>query len=220
MEASKENELRDVCSITLNLFRQIVVYLSPVLPRLAERTGELLNQPIKHWDETKTPLVGNKVAKFKHMMQRVEEQKVTAMIEDSKAPEPSAPASGGTFQDGPEALEKEPLTIEHCTFEDFMKVDMRVARVIEATHVEGADKLLQLTLSLGGEERRNVFAGIKSVYAPEDLVGRLVICCANLAPRKMRFGISEGMVLASGPGGKEIFLLNPDQGAVPGQRVH
>jgi methionyl-tRNA synthetase len=112
------------------------------------------------------------------------------------------------------------MTAEHCTIEDFMKVDMRVARVIEAKHVEGADKLLQLTLSLGGDERRNVFAGIKSVYAPEDLVGRLVICCANLAPRKMRFGVSEGMVLACGPGGKEIFLLNPDSGAVPGQRVH
>jgi len=101
-----------------------------------------------------------------------------------------------------------------------MKVDMRVARVIEANHVEGADKLLQLTLSLGGEERRNVFAGIKSVYNPEELVGKLVICCANLAPRKMRFGLSEGMVLACGPGGKEIYILNPDDGAVPGMRVH
>ena len=97
---------------------------------------------------------------------------------------------------------------------------MRVARVIEANHVEGADKLLQLKLSLGGDVTRNVFAGIKTVYKPEDLVGRLVICCANLAPRKMRFGVSEGMVLACGPGGQEIFLLNPDEGAKPGMRVH
>jgi methionyl-tRNA synthetase len=95
-----------------------------------------------------------------------------------------------------------------------------VARVIEAGEVEGADKLLRLTLSLGGDERRNVFAGIKGVYKPEDLLGRLVICCANLAPRKMRFGVSEGMVLACGPGGEDIYILNPDEGAVPGQRVH
>jgi methionyl-tRNA synthetase len=216
----KQDELQDVCSITLNLFRQIVVYLAPVLPRLVEQTSELLGQPIKHWDESQSPLVGTPVAKFQHMLTRVEEQKVAAMIEDSKPAEFSEAASGAAFQDGPEALAKEPLTAEHCTIDDFMKVDMRVARVIEANHVEGADKLLQLTLSLGGEERRIVFAGIKSVYAPEDLVGRLVICCANLAPRKMRFGLSEGMVLACGPGGKEIFLLNPDDGAVPGQRVH
>ncbi len=220
-DQAKQNELRDVCSITLNLFRQIVVYLAPVLPRLADQTGELLGQPIQHWNESQMPLVGTPVGKFQHMLQRVEEQKVQAMIEDSKTPEFSeaaAPALG--FQDGPEALQKEPMTKEHCTIEDFMKVDMRVARVLEAKHVEGADKLLQLTLSLGGDERRNVFAGIKSVYAPEDLVGRLVICCADLAPRKMRFGVSEGMVLACGSGGKEIFLLNPDTGAVPGQRVH
>lgn len=220
-DQTKQTELRDVCSITLNLFRQIVVYLSPVLPRLAAQTGELLGQPIKHWNESQTPLVSTPVGKFQHMLQRVEEQKVTAMIDDSKTPESSEAASPAkTYQDGPEALQKEPMTAEHCTIEDFMKVDMRVARVLEAKHVEGADKLLQLTLSLGGDERRNVFAGIKSVYAPEDLVGRLVICCANLAPRKMRFGVSEGMVLACGAGGKEIYLLNPDDGAVPGQRVH
>jgi len=109
---------------------------------------------------------------------------------------------------------------EECTIDDFVKVDLRVARIVEANSVPEADKLLQLTLSLGGDERRNVFAGIKSAYDPEELVGRLVICCANLKPRKMRFGTSEGMVLASGPGGKDVFLLSPDEGAVPGQRVH
>ncbi len=219
-EEARQQELRDVCSITLNLFRQIVIYLAPVLPRLKAQTGELLGQPITHWDEAQTPLTGTPVAKFQHMLTRVEEQKVNAMIEDSKTPEPADTASAPANQDGPEALQKEPLTEEHCSFDEFMKVDMRVARVIEAQHVEGADKLLQLTLSLGGDERRNVFAGIKSVYKPEDLVGRLVICCANLAPRKMRFGVSEGMVLACGPGGQDIFLISPDAGAVPGQRVH
>ena len=109
---------------------------------------------------------------------------------------------------------------EHCTIDDFTKVDLRVARVVAANAVVGADKLLQLTLSMGGEGTRNVFAGIKSAYKPEDLVGRLVIFCANLAPRKMKFGLSEGMVLAAGTGGQEIYLLNPDSGAKPGQRVH
>jgi methionyl-tRNA synthetase len=205
----------------LNLFRQLAIFLGPVLPRLLKQTEELLACRITSWDDVKNEVVGTPVGKFQHMLQRVEEQKVTAMIEDSKTPESSEAAAPKTgFQDGPEPLQKEPMTAEHCTIEDFMKVDMRVARVLEAKHVEGADKLLQLTLSLGGEERRNVFAGIKSVYAPEDLVGRLVICCANLAPRKMRFGVSEGMVLACGAGGKEIYLLYPDEGAVPGQRVH
>jgi len=217
-DADRRDELRDVCSIAVNLFRQIAVYLAPVLPILARQTGELLNKPIEHWDESQSPLTGTLVANFQHMMTRVEPKQVQAMIEDSKQPD----AAGGTqqVQDGPEALEKEPLTGELCNFDDFMKVDMRVARVIEAEDVTDSKKLLRLTLSLGGEERRNVFAGIKGVYTPEDLLGRLVICCANLEPRKMRFGTSEGMVLASGTGGQEIYVLSPDEGAVPGQRVH
>lgn len=216
-EESRQAELVEICTVGLNLFRQIAIYLAPVLPRLAEQTGTLLNTPIQRWEDAQTPLVGTVVSKFKHLMPRVDTQKVETMIEESK--ESQIPASAPAT-DGPEALEKEPLTGEHCTIDDFMKVDMRVARVLEANDVEGADKLLQLTLSLGGEERRNVFAGIKSCYDPAELVGRLVICCANLAPRKMRFGVSEGMVLACGPGGKEIFLLNPDDGAKPGMRVH
>ena len=158
------------------------------------------------------------------------------MIEDGKsatpdaAPEASAtatapaatssPAPASPYGDGPEPLAHEPLVAEHCTIDDFTKVDLRVARVLAASAVVGADKLLQLTLSMGGEGTRNVFAGIKSAYKPEDLVGRLVIFCANLAPRKMKFGMSEGMVLAAGTGGQEIYLLNPDSGAKPGQRVH
>ena len=231
-DADKANELRDVCTIALNLFRQIVVYLTPVLPRLSQQTAELLNTPINHWDDAQTPLTGVSVSKFQHLMKRVDPARIAAMIEEGKAAdsanndspdaasEETAAVEPSPYNDGPEALEKEPLTEENCSYDDFVKVDMRVARVIAASHVEGADKLLQLTLSLGGDVQKNVFAGIKSVYNPEDLVGRLVICCANLAPRKMRFGLSEGMVLACGPGGKDIFLLNPDEGAVPGQRVH
>ncbi len=250
-DPAKAAQLQDVCTVALNLFRQIAIYLAPVLPRLARQTGELLNDPIGpgDWYKAATPLVGTPVNKFQHLMKRAELKQVLAMIEDSKPAEPAGPqttekaaktmseasnpegitpeteqtAGEGTpspYNDGPEALEKEPLTAEHCTIDDFMKVDMRVARVIAASHVEGADKLLQLTLSLGGDERRNVFAGIKSVYQPEDLIGQLVICCANLAPRKMRFGTSEGMVLAAGAGGKDIYILRPDSGAKPGMRVH
>ena len=109
---------------------------------------------------------------------------------------------------------------DECTIDDFMKVDLRVARIVNAEHVEGARKLLQLTLSLGGDHQKQVFAGIKAAYEPEKLVGRLVVMVANLKPRQMKFGLSEGMVCASGPGGEEVFLLNPDEGAKPGQRVH
>ncbi len=215
-DETKQDELRDICTVTLNLFRQIAVYLSPVLPRLAEQTGALLNKPIERWDEAKQPLVGTPVSNFEHMLKRVEQKQVDAMIEDSKEAEDIA----GQYNDGPEALENEPMTAEACSFDDFMKVDMRIARVVEAEDVTDSNKLLRLTLSLGGDERRNVFAGIKGVYQPEDLLGKLVVCCANLAPRKMRFGLSEGMVLAAGPGGKDIFILRPDEGAAPGQRVH
>ncbi len=223
-DPAKASEVQDVCSVTLNLFRQIVVYLAPVLPKLVQQTERLLQQPIQNWNDSQTPLVGTGVAKFEHLMQRVELAQVQAMIEDGiqAAPEttPVAAAALNQWNDGPEALAAEPLVAEHCTIDDFVKVDLRVARVVAANEVVGADKLLQLTLSLGGEGTRNVFAGIKSAYKPEDLVGRLVILCANLAPRKMKFGISEGMVLAAGAGGKEIFLLNPDTGAKPGHRVH
>ena len=221
-DESRQDELKDICTVGLNLFRQIVVYLTPVLPKLAEQTAALLGQPIQHWDDSQTPLTGTSVGPFEHMMKRVDPKKVQAMIDESQeaAAEDAKADAASQYNDGPEALEKEPMSGDLCTIDDFMKVDMRVARVIEAGHVEGADKLLQLTLSLGGDERRNVFAGIKSCYNPEDLVGRLVVCCANLKPRKMRFGTSEGMVLACGPGGKDIFLLNPDDGATPGMRVH
>ena len=225
-DASKATELQSVCTVTLNLFRQIVVYLSPVLPRLAKQVDDLFQQPISHWKDSQTPLVGTRVTKFEHLMKRVELAQVQAMIEEGKQPAPEttpaavAAAPSTPWNDGPESLAHEPLVAEHCSIDDFTKIDLRVARVIAANEVVGADKLLQLTLSMGGEGTRNVFAGIKSAYKPEDLVGRLVILCANLAPRKMKFGLSEGMVLAAGAGGKEIYLLNPDSGAKPGQRVH
>jgi methionyl-tRNA synthetase len=219
-DPARATELRDVCTIALNLFRQLAIYLAPVLPVLADQTAKLLHIKIGpgDWDQAYKPLEGTIVGVFEHMMKRVEKQQVDAMIEDSKPV--GAEPTGALSADGAEALVKEPLTVENCTIDDFTKVDMRVARVIEAEEVKESDKLLRLTLSLGGDVRRNVFAGIKGVYNPEDLLGKLVVCCANLAPRKMRFGVSEGMVLAAGAGGREIFVLRPDEGAVPGQRVH
>ena len=232
-DPAKADELRDVCTITLNLFRQIVTYLAPVLPGLAKQTEELLNRSIVNWSESQTPLTGTVVSPFTHLMKRIETKQVDAMIEESKddmaaeqAVTPTTPEvptvafhTADQWKDAGEALANEPLA-EECTIEDFVKVDLRVARIIEANHVPTANKLLQLTLSLGGGETRNVFAGIKAAYKPEDLVGRLVICVANLKPRQMKFGLSQGMVCASGSGGSEVFLLSPDTGSVPGQRVH
>lgn len=214
--------LQDVCTIALNLFRQIAIYLAPVLPRLAQQTGELLNHPITSWDQAQTPLVGHRVAKFQHMLKRIEEKDVHAMIEESKPAGEvvsATDASKDPYNDPGDALAAEPLAPE-CTFDDFTKVDLRVARVVAAEAVPEARKLLKLKLSLGGGETRQVFAGIKAAYEPEKLVGRLVVMVANLAPRQMSFGLSEGMVIASGPGGAEVYVLSPDEGATPGQRVH
>ncbi|MDP1798118.1 MAG: methionine--tRNA ligase [Planctomycetaceae bacterium] len=213
---------RVICTYALNHFRQLVVMLSPVLPKLKADTERLLNVPISSWDEVGNFLTGTPVSKFEHLMKRVELAQVQAMIEDGKqaAPETTPVVETPTTGDSAAYLEKEPLTVENCSIDDFVKVDLRVARVLECTAVEASDKLLQMTLSLGGDVKRNVFAGIKNVYKPEDLVGKLVIMCANLAPRKMKFGVSEGMVLAAGAGGKEIFVLSADTGAQPGMRVH
>jgi len=222
-DPERARELQDVCTVALNLFRQLAIYLAPVVPDLAEKTGRLLNDPITSWDQSKTPLTGTPVNKFEHMMKRVDSKDIEKMIEETKQEQAEEQASngqgGGGFQDSDEALKAEPLA-EECTIDDFMKVDLRVARVVNAEHVEGARKLLKLTLSLGGEHRRTVFAGIKSAYEPESLVGQLVVMVANLKPRQMKFGLSEGMVCAAGSGGKDIFLIRPDEGAVPGQRVH
>jgi methionyl-tRNA synthetase len=217
----------DFCTMALNFFRQIAIYLAPILPRLAEQTAQLLNLPAPsewNWDDAETPLPpGHPVNRFQHMLKRVETVQVRAMIEASRETAPggevSAAGDAALPRDSADALAAEPLA-DTCTFDEFARVDLRVARIVAAEEVTESNKLLRLTLSLGGEERRNVFAGIKGVYQPDDLRGRLVIFCANLAPRKMKFGTSEGMVLAAGPGGKDIYLLAPDSGAVPGQRVH
>ena len=214
-DESRAEELQDVCTVILNLFRQLIVYLSPVLPDIAQKTGDLLGEEITSWEQSKTPLAGTKVAKFAHMMKRVDPDRIAAMIEESRE---TLPGGESEWDDSGEFLEAEQIA-EEITIDDFFKVDLRVARIVEANEVPDARKLVQLKLSLGGDETRQVFAGIKAAYQPEELVGRLVVMVANLAPRKMKFGVSEGMIVASGPGGKEIFLLSPDEGAAPGQRV-
>ena len=220
-DPERQQELQAVCTVALNLFRQIAIYLKPVLPEIAEKTDALLGEPITDWAQAATPLTGSPVAKFEHMMKRIEEKDVDAMIEESKEENAAAAetANEAQYADSPQPLIDEPLA-EEITFDDFMKVDLRVARVVKAEHVEEANKLLKLTLSLGGDETRQVFAGIKKAYNPEDLEDRLVVMVANLAPRKMRFGGSEGMITAAGPGGEEVFMLGIDEGALPGQRVH
>ncbi|MBA4106413.1 MAG: methionine--tRNA ligase [Pirellula sp.] len=226
-DPASAERLQDVCTIALNLFRQLAIYLAPVLPKLAQQTGELLNNPITSWKQAATPLVGTPVAKFTHMLQRVEEKDLLAMIEESKEEsQASQPAANGLaasaasdpWNDAGDALAAEPLAPE-CTIDEFAKVDLRVARIVSAEEVPEARKLLKLQLSLGGGVTKQVFAGIKAHYEPQQLVGRLVVCVANLAPRTMKFGVSEGMVVAAG-GGTEAFLLTPDEGAKPGHRLH
>ena len=192
----------DVCTLGINLFRTLMVYLKPVVPGLAERAEEFLDADPLVWSDAGTPLLDHRVRKFRSLLERVPPKEVQAMVNDSRA----GPAA-------PPAEYKDEIDIEQ-----FSKVDLRIARVIAADYVKGADKLLELRLDLGGDERV-VFAGIRSAYRPETLVDRLVVVVANLKPRKMRFGTSQGMILASGPGGSDIFLLSPDSGAKPGMKV-
>lgn len=251
-------ELQAVCSVGLNLFRQMAVYLAPVLPTLARQTGALLHDPITLWEQAAQPLVGRPVAPFTHLLKRAERKAFDAMIEESKlpaeggqaaAPSPAVPpaaaargtpagvpspgsagetspagstatTAAGSYADSDAPLKAEPLVEQLITIDDFAKVDLRVARVLAAEEVPGAKKLLKLTVSLGGDVRRQVLAGIKAAYSPGQLVGRLVILVANLQPRQMKFGLSEGMVTAAGSGDSQVFLLGVDEGALPGMRVH
>jgi methionyl-tRNA synthetase len=232
---NKQQFTHDVCSLGINLFRILVVYLKPVVPTLAAQSEAFLNDELT-WESSQIVLTDHAINKFKALMQRVDMDKVGAMIEDSKEnlavieqqetqqetrpktqleEQPEIQPEMLLSQDSP--LAQDPIA-DTISFEDFAKIDLRIARIVKAEHVEKANKLLRLELDLGGETRQ-VFAGIKSAYQPEDLVGKLTVMVANLAPRKMRFGMSEGMVLAAGPGGEEIWILEPHEGAQPGMKV-
>lgn len=208
----QQEAAHQVCSNALNLFRILVIYLKPVLPRLAQDVEAFFQQTLT-WNSLDQDMAGHEIVPFKAMMQRVELDKIDAMVADSKdnlqaTSEPEATT-------GP--LATDPIS-ETINFDDFAKIDLRIARIVKAEHVAEADKLLKLQLDIGGETRQ-VFAGIKSAYSPEALEGKLTVMVANLAPRKMRFGMSEGMVLAAGPGGSDLWILEPHEGAQPGMRV-
>ena len=194
----------------INLFRVLIGYLAPVLPFTADRAGEFLGIDVGDWRTLDQPLLGVPVNTFQPLLTRVDPVKVERVIEDSR--ESLQPTAAEEATPAIEALAPE------ITIDDFAKVDLRVARIAAAEAVPEADKLLKLTLDIGSETR-TVFAGIKSAYDPADLEGRMTVMVANLKPRKMRFGVSEGMVLAAGPGGGDLYILEPDEGATPGMRV-
>jgi len=224
-DPARAGAVQGVCTQGLNLFRVLALYLKPIVPRLAAGAEQFLRLPDQGWDAAREPLLGTTIGTYEPLATRVDPAAVKSMLaaaaenlKPTGAPQPASPAAPPT----PAATLAAPLAKEerpaNVSIEEFAKVDLRVARIVAASLVEGADKLLRLTVDLGTEQR-NVFAGIRSAYDPEKLVGRLTVVVANLEPRKMRFGVSEGMVLAAGPGGREIFLLAPDEGAAPGMKV-
>jgi methionyl-tRNA synthetase len=201
-------ELQDICSVALNAFRLLTLYLKPVLPATAHTVERLLNLPPLEWSHANSLLVDHKINAYEHLMQRADSKQLDALFEIAN-------------QDQPKEAPKLVASVSNSTsisIDDFMKIDLRIAKIVNAEVVDGSDKLLRLTLDVGEGSHRNVFSGIKSAYKPEQLVGRTTVMVGNLAPRKMKFGVSEGMVLAAGDG-DGIFLLTPDEGAIPGMRV-
>ena len=219
-EEGKEQQVQEIYSMGVNLFRVLMTYLKPVLPLMTEATESFLNIDAMQWADRVEPLTDHAINKFKPLMTRVEQEKVDAMLDASKEDlKTEAKKSSKGSQNVTAIIDNkiEPIADE-IQFDDFAKIDLRIAKIVKAEHIEGADKLLRLTLDIG-EKTCNVFAGIKSAYQPEDLEGKHTVMVANLAPRKMKFGVSEGMVLAAGPGGKDLWILEPHEGAQPGMRV-
>ncbi|HTN29947.1 MAG TPA: methionine--tRNA ligase [Pseudomonas sp.] len=212
-QEGKQQEVQEICALGIELFRQLVILLKPVLPKLATAAEQFLNVPPLSWADLDQPLANHQLNPFTPLMTRIDPAQVAVMIEASKEDLAATNAPAGNGE-----LTKEPLAAE-INFDAFAAVDLRIALIEKCEFVEGADKLLRLSLDIG-DAKRNVFSGIKSAYPdPSKLEGRLTLYVANLAPRKMKFGVSEGMVLAAGPGGEGIYLLSPDAGAKPGQRV-
>ena len=222
VKEGKEAEAHAVCSQGLNLYRLLMIYLKPVIPELARASEEFLNDAPWTWASASTPLTDHTIGKFQPLIRRIEPAQVNAMMDETKNETPPTPDAAKEPEKKEEPKKEEPKKDAgpaEITIDDFAKVDLRIAKIVEASAVEGADKLLELRLDLG-DSQRTVFAGIKAAYPdPSTLVGRHVVAVANLKPRKMRFGVSEGMVLAAGPGGKDVFVLSPDEGAEPGMRV-
>ncbi|MHC4365710.1 MAG: methionine--tRNA ligase subunit beta, partial [Planctomycetota bacterium] len=199
---------RTILTTIINAVRILTIYLKPILPKFAEKTEAFLNVDKLKFADTETVLENHEINKFQRLFERIDPKKVNAMIEESKETQNAESSSAGPA---------EPIAPE-CTIDDFAKIDLRIAKVIKAEPVEGADKLLRLQLDVAGLQK-SCMAAIAQAYKPEDLTGKIVIYLANLKPRQMKFGMSEGMILASGTGGKDIFMLTADPGAKPGQRI-
>ncbi len=197
----QRDEVQKVCTQGINLFRILMIYLSPVIPKISDGVIELLNEKKWKWNDISQPLLGTKIKKFKPLLTRIENEKVEKMMVSSS-----------------DDIKNNSSNDNNITIDDFLKIDLRVGLITQAEEIEEADKLLKLNIELDGESR-TIFAGIKSAYKTNELIGRQVVVAANLAPRKMRFGVSEGMVLAAGPGGEDIFLLSVDEGAKPGMKI-
>ena len=224
-DPSKDHELHAICSAFINMFRLLTVYLKPVLPKLAFEVESFLNISPLNWSDAQTLLPdGHVINEYKHLVTRLDPKNIEAMVAANKESMPAAPseqrhAAHQQHTAAKEAAQAEKDAGAFISIDDFTKVDLRVAKIANAEHVEGAEKLLRLTLDIGEDKPRNVFAGIKSAYAPEELIGRLTVMVANLAPRKMKFGMSEGMVLAASDERGGPFILSPDSGAQPGMRI-
>jgi methionyl-tRNA synthetase len=212
-DRANDAQLHEVCSISLNVFRLLTIYLKPVLPNLAAAVEKFLNVEPLNWSDAGTLLSEHKINAYSHLMTRADPKQLEALFDAPKAAAEAKPAKAAASSPEPQASSPAEITVD-----DFAKLDIRVAKIVAAEYVEGADKLLKLTVDIG-DAQRTVFAGIRSAYEPDKIVGRLTVVLANLKPRKMKFGTSEGMVLAAGPGGKDIFLLSPDEGAQPGMKI-
>ncbi|KPA54070.1 methionine--tRNA ligase [Photobacterium leiognathi subsp. mandapamensis] len=215
-QEGKDQELQEICTVGINLFRVLMAYLKPVMPKLAERSEAFLNETLT-WESIAQPLTAHEVTKFKALFNRIDPAHVAAMVESSKEEAAADKAAAEAAAKPASPLTEEPIEAE-IEFDDFAKVDLRIAKIVSCESVPKANKLLKFQLDIGGEMRQ-VFSGIKAAYEPEELVGKLTVVVANLKPRKMKFGMSEGMILAAGPGGKDLWILEPHEGAQPGMRV-
>ena len=208
-EPQRRDEVQAACTMGLNLFRVVIVYLAPILPLTADRVETFLNARVSRWSDAAVPLLGTRIEPFQALMRRIEAKQARALVEDSQEEKMPPPLR----------TEAAPEPAPEVDFEHFARIDLRAGRIVAARLVDGADRLLELEIDIGETRPRTVFAGIRAAYRPEDLVGRMTVVVANLAPRKMRFGVSQGMVLAAGPGGSDIWLTGVDQGVAPGTRV-
>jgi methionyl-tRNA synthetase len=220
-DAKNAAEVQSVCTQALNLFRVLMIYLEPVMPTMAARACAFFREPDWTWSSAMTPLLGTTISTYEPLAVRLDPKSIAKLVE------PQAPAAVPAASGGANAGASDTATLAAAksvegnliSIDEFMRVDLRVAKILAAEFIDGADKLLRLRIDVGELGEREIFAGIRAAYEPSSLVGRLIVVVANLEPRKMRFGTSEGMMLAAGPGGKEIFALSPDSGAVPGMRV-